>query len=296
MKKTKIVISGINMTEGGIFTILENCLLQLNLYNITNNFEIFALVPDKSKFNYQNINFIDFPNSKKSWFLRLYFEYFYFKKISLKLKPDIWFSLHDISPNVNARKRFVYCHNPNIFYKPSFLECQLDYKMGVFYLFYKFLYQINIKHNNAVFVQQNWIKLAFERRFKIDNVVVTRPNSEIELSNKKVELNKDKIHFFYPSFARTFKNFEIVFQSLNFLESAILDKINIHLTLELENQNKYTNWLLNKYGNKECIIFTGKLLKSEVNSYYKSIDCLIFPSKLETWGLPISEAKFFDKP
>jgi glycosyltransferase involved in cell wall biosynthesis len=25
-------------------------------------------------------------------------------------------------------------------------------------------------------------------------------------------------------------------------------------------------------------------------SYYKKVDCLIFPSKLETWGLPITEA------
>lgn len=29
---------------------------------------------------------------------------------------------------------------------------------------------------------------------------------------------------------------------------------------------------------------------------YNTSDCLIFPSKLETWGLPISEMKFFGKP
>ena len=29
---------------------------------------------------------------------------------------------------------------------------------------------------------------------------------------------------------------------------------------------------------------------------YNKIDCLIFPSKLETWGLPISEFMAFDKP
>jgi glycosyltransferase involved in cell wall biosynthesis len=26
------------------------------------------------------------------------------------------------------------------------------------------------------------------------------------------------------------------------------------------------------------------------------MDCLLFPSKLETWGLPITEAKGFEKP
>ena len=29
---------------------------------------------------------------------------------------------------------------------------------------------------------------------------------------------------------------------------------------------------------------------------YNESSCLIFPSKLETWGLPITEYKFFNKP
>ena len=42
--------------------------------------------------------------------------------------------------------------------------------------------------------------------------------------------------------------------------------------------------------------FIGKLTREQVFGYYQAMDCLLFPSKLETWGLPLSEAKGFDKP
>ena len=135
--KQKIVVSGINMVEGGIFTILDNCLQKLVEYDTKNDLEIYALVNDKSRFNYPSIQFLEFPKSKKYWITRLYYEYYYFKKLSNKLNIDIWFSLHDMTPNVQCAKQFVYCHNPCMFYKPSLKEWFLDYKMGVFSIFYK---------------------------------------------------------------------------------------------------------------------------------------------------------------
>ena len=85
MKSKKIVISGINMVEGGIFTILHNVMQELSNYNKNNNIQIIALVHDASKFNFPNIQLIEIPHSKKSWLYRLYYEYFYFKKLSKKL-------------------------------------------------------------------------------------------------------------------------------------------------------------------------------------------------------------------
>ena len=146
MKQYTIVLSGVNMVEGGIFTILDNCLQKISIYSQDKNLKIIALVNDKSKFNYPNIEYIEFPKSKKSWFMRIYYEYFYFKKLSKKLQPDIWFSLHDTSPNVIAKKRFVYCHHPTVFYKPSLNDWKFNYKIGVFSILYKYLYQINPRY------------------------------------------------------------------------------------------------------------------------------------------------------
>jgi len=287
------------MVEGGIFTILDNCLQKISNYSKTKDLIVIALVNDKSKFDYPNIQYIEFPKSKKHWFLRLYYEYFYFKKFSKKIKPDVWFSLHDVSPNVVAKKRFVYCHHPTVFYKSTIKDWKFDYKIGVFSILYKYLYRINIRKNEAVFVQQHWIKKEFESLFNIKNVVVSKPEYVEKISLEKTNLEEDKIHFLYPSFPKTFKNFEIIFDAILLLEPSIRYKVKFHFTAIKDNPNKFAKHLFDKFSNWKEVIFWpkfDKINREELFKLYNSIDCLLFPSKLETWGLPISEAKAFKKP
>ena len=284
------------MKEGGIFTILDNCLEQISKFNSSQEYEIIALVGNKERFNYSNIKFIDYPKSKKSWFLRFYYEFYHFKKLSKKINPDIWLSLHDITPNVICKKQFVYCHHPTIFYKPSFKDWKFDIKIGLFSVLYKYLQQINIRKNKAVFVQQFWIKNEFEKMYNINNIVVSKPEFIEKITSEKIPLDSSKVHFFFPSLPRSFKNFEIIFEAVNLLESTIYDNLIIHLTLDKSNPTNYSNYLFEKYKDTKSINYVGNLSKEEMLLYYNSVDCLLFPSKLETWGLPISEAKGFNKP
>jgi glycosyltransferase involved in cell wall biosynthesis len=287
------------MVEGGIFTILDNCLQKISFFSEKEEIKVIALVNDKSKFNYPNIEYIEFPRSKKYWFLRLYYEYFYFKKFSKEIQPDIWFSLHDISPNVVAKKRFVYCHHPTVFYKSTLKDWRFDYKIGVFSILYKYLYQINIKKNEAVFVQQHWIKKEFEFLFNIRNVMVSKPEYVEKITTEKLALEEDKIHFLYPSFPRTFKNFEIIFNAIQLLEPDIKYNVKFHFTAIKDSPNKFAKHLFKKYNSLDEVVFWKKFDKTnriELLKLYNSINCIVFPSKLETWGLPISEAKAFEKP
>jgi glycosyltransferase involved in cell wall biosynthesis len=296
LSKKKIVISGINMTEGGLFTILDNCLSKIEAYNHNNELEIIALVANKASFNYKSIEIIEFPNSKKSWFFRIYYEYFYFKRLSKKIKPDIWISLHDITPNLVPTRQFVYCHHPTVFFKPGIKEWRFDYKIGLFSILYKFLYQINIKKNEAVIVQQHWIKKEFQKIYNLNTIVVCKPEFTETQTLNHIALNKDKIHFFYPSFPRTFKNFELIFEAIKLLDDGVREKTEFHFTTIKNNSNRYAKHLYTKYKTLSPVRFHEYLSRDEVLTYYKSVDCILFPSKLETWGLPISEAKAFNKP
>jgi glycosyltransferase involved in cell wall biosynthesis len=282
------------MVDGGIFTILDNCLNELNKYVENKDIEVIALVNDSKKFNYKNITFKSFPKSKKNWLFRLYYEYFYFNKLSEKINPDVWFSLHDTSPSVKCKRRFVYCHNPNLFYKPSIKESVLEIKVGIFYLFYKFLYRINIHKNTNVFVQQHWIKDSFKELFDLKNVIVTQPEFIAEEVSSAIILDDSKIHFFYPTLGRSFKNIELIGKAILLLPDYIRTKIKVHLTIQ-KNDTLYADYIVKKYPLKE-INYLGKITKKEVFAYYNAMDCLLFPSKLETWGLPITETKGFNKP
>lgn len=282
------------MVEGGVFTILNNVLQELSEYNTNQNIEIIALVHDASKFNFPNIQFIEFPNSKKSWINRLYYEYFYFKKLSKKIQPDIWFSLHDTTPRVHAKKQFVYCHHPTTFFKLSCKDWKFDYKIGVFSMLYDSLFRFNIKKNHTVFVQQHWIKEIFEKRFKINNVKVAIPEFVEEISTEKIPLHENKIHFFYPSYPKSFKNIEYIFEAIKLLPKEILNQCEFHITGLKNNNSKYVIYLNEKYKSIE-VNRLNLLDKNTMLKYYNSIDYLIFPSKMETWGLPISEAKAHHK-
>lgn len=294
MNKKKIVISGINMVEGGIYTILHNVLQELSIFNQNNEIQVIAFVPDASKFTFKNIEIIALPRSKKSWFFRLYYEYFYFNTISKKIKPDIWFSLHDTTPRVKAKKQFVYCHHPTTLFKPTWKDWKFDYKIGIFSLLYDHLFRLNIKKNHTVFVQQHWIKEVFESRFKINNIKVAIPQFVEELKQEKIALNENKIHFFYPTFPKSFKNIEYIFEAIQLLPKNVFEKCEFHITGLKNNDTKYVNYLNQKYDSIE--VNRLKLLnRHTMLKYYNAIDYLVFPSKIETWGLPISEAKAHHK-
>ncbi len=154
-KKT-IVISAINIRSGGTLTILKSCLSYLNA-NLTHKYNIVALVHKNSLFEeFKNIKFIEYPNSIKSYLLRCFYEYLGFYKVSKYLKPYLWLSLLDSTPNVCSKIRAVYCHNPSPFYRYNSIFEMFENIRGTLYtILYKYFYKINIKKNKYIIVQQN---------------------------------------------------------------------------------------------------------------------------------------------
>lgn len=294
MKKI-IIISAINFSEGGPLTIYKECLKYLE-ENSLKEYEIIALVHNKDLFSEfkSKIEFIEFKDSKKSYLKRMYYEYFCFKKLSKKLKPYLWFSLHDMTPNVVADKRVVYCHNPMMFYKMTKEERKKSFKLFLFSKFYKYVYKINIKKNNYVIVQQNWIREEFKKIFKIDNVIVAHP--EVNLGDLKIDksIEVEKNSFVYPSFPRVFKNFEVICEAVKILESKNIKNFKVYLTID-GSENVYSKKIVAKYSQLECIEFIGLQSRESLMEYYNKVETVIFPSKIETWGLPITEAKEFKK-
>ncbi|MDE5677368.1 glycosyltransferase family 1 protein [Phocaeicola sp.] len=296
--KTKIVISAVNLVEGGPLTILRSCLKALSDYSVNNNIEVLALVHKKDLCSFPNIIYIEVPWAKNNWICRVFCEYFYFKKISRKIKPYLWLSLHDISPNVKAVKRAVYCHNPTPFYTPKISDLWCNYKEFFFSLFYRYLYQINIHRNDFIIVQQNWLREAFSNMFSLDKkkIIVAIPECQnLQIENKKESTLKEKYTFFFPAYPRSFKNFEVICKACRILEKENNNRYNVVLTLK-GNENRYAKLLYKQYSSLKTITFGGLLSYEEVCEKYNRIDCLIFPSKLETWGLPVSEFVSFDKP
>jgi glycosyltransferase involved in cell wall biosynthesis len=305
LEKKTIVISAVNFFEGGPLTVLNSNLSFVNEV-LSSEYQIIALVHKKGLFDLHKlskITFIEFPKSRSSYFIRLYLEYYYFNILSKKWNPYLWFSLHDITPNVKAEIRAVYCHNPSPFKPKAITDLFFQPTLFFFSLFYKMLYQINIKKNNFVIVQQIWIKEAFVELFKLNRkkVLVSFPENENELScplnetSNSLRGKPDAFTFFYPALARPFKNFEIIGEAIKLLMEKGIVNFKVVVTMNGE-ENNYAKHIFKKYSKLKPMEFVGMLSFEAVKKTYAESNALLFPSTLETWGLPITEFKAYRKP
>jgi glycosyltransferase involved in cell wall biosynthesis len=297
----KIAISGINLFEGGTLSVLKDCLQSIETSNQFDDCEFIALVHKKSLFDvnaYKRIVFVEFPKSRKSYLYRFYYEYVYFKKFAKRSKIDFWFSIHDMSPNVGNIPQVVYCHNPSPFKKTNFKDLFIQPTVFLFTLFYSYIYQINIKKNKYVVVQQLWIKNEFYKRFGVhyDKIIIAKPQEpKINIETKQFKESNNLKSFVFPTFPRSFKNIEVIGEAVKILNNEGFKDFLVSVTID-GTENKYSHMMYNRYGNFQHLNFIGLQTREAVYDLYSQSDCLIFPSTLETWGLPVSEYKQFDKP
>ena len=299
----KVVVSGVNLVEGGILSVLHDALKSFSNLKSVYHLEVTVLVHDRNLvrnfLDEPGFVFIQFPEIKSSWRKRIKFEYFESRKISDELKPDLWLSLHDMTPDVNCNFQAVYCHNASPFYKLDVKRFFYDTTFSLFCIFYKYLYRINIKKNKYVIVQQNWLRNAFEKMYDVNTIVAYPVQSAGYLSagNENLDglgIDFNKTTFFYPSFPRIFKNFELVCQAAQKLEAAEND-FEVIITLN-GTENTYAEKIFERFKGIKTIKFIGIQNRNVIQQLYEKVDCMVFPSKLETWGLPISEFKAFNKP
>lgn len=294
--KRRIVISGVNFTEAGPLTVFRDALAAL-ARGYAERYEIVALVHSRDLFVTEGVTYVEVPGPKYSWWKRLRFEYWECRRLSRQWRPALWLAMHDITPNVEAQVRAVYCHNPAPFYRFSREEATLDWRFGMFTLFYRYLYRINIRRNAFVVVQQEWLRREFQRRYGVERVVVAHPRIEaLEISAAGERVGPGKVcRFFYPAFPRTFKNFEVLLEATRLLEARGAEGFEVWVTLA-GRENAYAAKLYNQFRKLRQVRWLGLLPRTEVLRRYGEADCLVFASKLETWGMPISEFAQTGKP
>lgn len=288
-----VVISAVNLVEGGTLTVLLDC-LEAATHVLGPEWRIVALVHRCSLVTTPRVECIEFPNIKNSWLARLQLEWWRMYALSTRFKADLWLSLHDTTPRVYAKRQAVYCHNATPFYRMTLHEILLEPKLLLFNLFYAHLYRTFIKRNRYVIVQQEWLRQEFLRRFGPLPMVVAHPSIDTALPQGKPSSGLPYV-FFYPSLARVFKNLEVLCEAAQLLHQRGVIDFEIRLTVD-GSENRYAHWLKKRYSTTHGIRFMGRQDRAQMATNYRETSALIFPSRLETWGLPITEAKQYGLP
>lgn len=299
--RPKIVVSGVNIRKGGTLTVMRDCLSWLSSSVLKERYEIIAIVHDRNLFPYPDISYIEYPDSVKSWFRRLHYEYIEFNKLSKSLENvELWFSMHDTSPKVKARAKMVYCQTAYPFYKFRWHDFLMDYKIPLFSIFTRFVYQYNSSSTDRFIVQQKWFTQGLSQmirqplsKFTLFPPHFSNPFRNIHYTSE----TKNNIPvFFFPSTPDCHKNFESLLEACRILEAKIgRNKFKTIITIRGD-ENRYAEWLKKRWGDVSSVEFAGFLTKDRLYATYVAADCLIFPSLIESWGLPISEFLPLGKP
>jgi glycosyltransferase involved in cell wall biosynthesis len=283
----RLVISAVNFTEGGPLTVLREAVDAATTH--FPDWEVIVAVNRVGLIPPSRAREIAFPETKSSWLRRLYLEWFGFRRLSRELKPDVWLSLHDITPRVEASRQYVYCHNPAPFCTATVPLEKLDRSFRLFRRFYGLLYRCFIHRNAAVIVQQQWLRDQFKKRFGVRQVIVAHPTSAVDHVAQQC-LSSLPRTFFYPAFPRVFKNIELLGECAARLETNPAWSGKILITMD-GSENAYARTMRERYGHLRSLVFLGLQDRLQMEALYSECDTVIFPSLLETWGLPISEAK-----
>ena len=290
-----IVVSAVNIRKGGTLTILRSCLAYLATRK---DFHVTALVHRRDLADFPGIDYIELPHTTDSWLKRLRCEYREMLPISRQLAPvDLWLSLHDTTPRVEARRQSVYCHTSFPFLKTRLRDWRMDWKIPVFAHLTKYVYRHRVRANDFLIVQQEWFRdgLARLTHFPKERIIVAPPAVRC-IEPGTAAPDSDIPMFIYPATPDCHKNFEVVCRAAERLERQLGQKRFRILFTFRGDENRYANWLKKRWGHLSSLDFRGLMAREELDLTYRQAACLVFPSRIETWGLPISEFKPAGRP
>jgi len=297
-----IVVSATNLFLGGPLTVGREFVAALRASPALERGEIRVIVFCHRRALYADIashphlELIELPHVRRNWLIRLYYEYFWFLRWSRRRTIDLWISLQDLTPNVHASRRAVYCHNPAPFYDGP-RRWLLDPRFEIFRLVYGVFYRLNLAKNTWVIVQQDWMRREMERRYKrpAARTIVAHPvrvGGGAPPPAQPAESPALHKRMLYPVYPRSAKNHEVVVEAMRALRG-----LPIELTLTFTgDETRYARMIRDRARDLENIRFAGFLSTEELRRQYECADALVFPSKLETWGLPLSEFRQYGRP
>ncbi len=291
-----IVVSAVNLRKGGTLTVLQDCLRYLSGRK---DLHVTALVHKRELCDFPGIHYVEIPWSLGSWVKRLWCEYVTMRRLSKTLpETDLWFSLHDTTPRVKARRQAVYCHTSFPFMKIRWQDFRMDAKIPLFALLTQYAYRAFSRRNAFLVVQSVWMREALSRLIGFDKkrMVVAPPSFRPMEIPGRTGKELGMTTFFYPSTPDCHKNFEVLCEAARLLEQRIgKGRFRVVITVRGD-ENRYARWLQKHWGNVDSVEFRGLLSREVLAKAYGEATCLVFPSRAETWGLPISEFLPTGKP
>lgn len=283
-----ILIYDVAASSGGALTILNEYYNKYEKIRDGNHYYFVISTPNFKNTN--NITVLRFPWVKKSWLHRVCFELFDTHRLVKKYKINKIFSLQNLIVLRTNIDQDLYVHQslPFIEYKYGWQENKL------FWVYQNVIGKLivySIKKAKKIIVQTRWMKEACVRKSGCDSTkfFVQMPKLDLTHIVQYVGQENKVMTFFYPATAVPYKNHQVILDACKLLNS---DNAHFEIIFTISGkENELARKLREEAKQYNLPIeFRGTITRNEVLKLY-SKTVLLFPSYVETLGLPLLEAR-----
>ena len=285
----RILVINVAGETGGALSVMNRL---VERFRTDRENEYIVCVSRLKRENCENVTFLRFPWVKKSSLHRMYFDTFHIKKLIKIYQPDRILSLQNKGVSAKGIPQTVYFHNALFICEKrfSFLESR---RIWMYQHPIAFLTKRSLRRADKILVQAEWIKRGLVERWGLnaDKIVIDAPKVA-PLFGETCDVEQEPRNLFYPAAFYPYKNHITLLRAC----AALWDdgySFTLSLTGSAERMSSEMKRLLSD--KSYPITFLGSLSPEEMKrEYARSI--LVFPSYIETVGLPLMEARVMNRP
>ncbi len=287
-----VLVYDVAASEGGALSVLQNFYQEV-LDAENEEVSWYFVLSTASLKSHKNIVVLHFPQIKKSWFHRVLFDYLVAPKLIKKYKIDKVFSLQNMVIPYKKIPQVVYLHN-----SIPFIEYHISWKESkVLWIYQNILGNFmkrSLKRAEKTIVQAEWMKEACCQYVCEDKILVRYPQINVKGIKTYIKKEGGKQTFFYPASALFYKNHMVLFKAVKLLYE---EGNQFHLIVTLSGDENKLSRELKKYAlmYNLPVEFRGYMEREEIFAWYRK-SVLVFPSFIETVGLPLLEARDVGTP
>ncbi|EFI3505179.1 glycosyltransferase family 4 protein [Escherichia coli] len=298
LSKNYIIVSATALASGGALTILKQFIKHAS--QNSNDYIMFVSAGLELPVC-DNIIYIE--NTPKGWLKRIYWDWFGCRKFISEHKINVKkvISLQNSSLNV-PYEQIIYLHQSIPFSKvDSFLKniTSDNVKLFLYKKFYSYFIFKYVNANTTIVVQTNWMKKGvLEQCDKIstERVLVIKPDIKaFNNTNFDVDMDVSAKTLLYPATPLTYKNHLVILKALVILKKKyFIDDLKFQVTFE---KNRYKNFdkFVQLNNLSKNVDYLGVLSYSNLQKKYMAASLIVFPSYIESYGLPLIEAASLGK-
>ena len=283
----RILVYDVAADSGGAATVLQS--FYEEFLQDTENEYLFVLsvyeLPETD-----HIRVLNFPWVKKSPLHRMYFDHFAAHRLVKRYHVDKVLSLQNIELPHAGVPQIVYEHNALPFSEYRFKPWEALRPWMTQQILGRMM-KGSIRRAEKVLVQTNWMKQEIVRQCRIpaDKIEVKFPPVEM-LKTGPYRLDENCPVFFYPANASAYKNHRTFLEACKLLQKEGYQNYEVIWTVTGDENDGIRGIRREAEKLGLPIRFRGSMPRQELfDLYARSV--LVFPSYIETIGLPLLEAR-----